>query len=121
MGKRDSYSGAIIALTLNTADHVMAPSILTLGDDAEGVILQDRTAADTPQKTLLHATVKTYNRDFRGRLEKGDVLLYVTRHDHSAYNFDFNRDFAHSKPRNQYAEGHVTNMKHRRMTDGRTR
>lgn len=58
----------------------MASSITTFGDDAEGVILQERAAADTPQKTLLHATVKTYNRDFRGRLEKGDVLLYVARH-----------------------------------------
>jgi len=33
--------GAIIALTLNAADHVMASGILTLGDDTECVILED--------------------------------------------------------------------------------
>lgn len=33
--------GAIIALTLNTADHIMALSLGALGDDTEGVILQD--------------------------------------------------------------------------------
>lgn len=46
----------------------MASSIPTLGDDTEGVILEDRAAADTTQKALLHATIKTYDSDFRGGL-----------------------------------------------------
>lgn len=85
----------------------MASCIPTLGDDTEGVILQDRAAADTTQKALLYATVKTYNRDFRGGLKKADmafsldfnsaVTMYLT------HNFDLYGDFPDSKPRNQYA------------------
>lgn len=53
----------------------MAWSFWTLGDDTEGMVFQDGAAADTTKKTLLHATVKTYNRNLRGGLEKVGVSV----------------------------------------------
>jgi hypothetical protein len=44
-----------------------------LADDSKGVVLHDRGAADSAEKTLLHPAVETKNSDFGGRLN-----LYVS-------------------------------------------
>jgi hypothetical protein len=73
-------------VALNAADHVVMRRLTALTNDAKGVVLHDRRAADSAQETLLHATFETEDCNFWRR------------------NLDLDRDLTKSYPWNEDAD-----------------
>lgn len=51
-------------VTLNTTDHIMMPGFPAFANNSKGMVLHDRGATDSSEKTLLHPAVETENGNF---------------------------------------------------------
>lgn len=59
------HNQAFGEVALNTADHVVIGGLAALANDTKCMIFHDRGAADSSEKTLLHAAIETKDRNSR--------------------------------------------------------
>jgi hypothetical protein len=93
-------------VTLDAADHVMVFSFPALADDSKCVVFHDRGAANSAKEALLHPAVKTENGNFRRRLKIFCQLVSKKKPGGGTHNFDLNRDFSKSEPRDEDTRGY---------------
>lgn len=68
-------------------------------NDSKGMVLHDRGATYSSQKTLLHPTVETENGNFRWWLKlRQSISIYELG---MAYNFNFHSDLSKGEPRDE--------------------
>lgn len=87
-------------VALHTANHVVASGLASLANDAKGVVLHDRGAADPAQKALLHATLELEDGDLGRWLNAECQLQLGERRTHYTYNLDLDGYFSESDPGN---------------------